>query len=206
MNIKWALQNKANQCAVPRCKNQIGPDYLGLDVCWRCFDKHCDKPFLQRYARGAAAKLYVAGRFLRTRKLYVRTKEMGMIKLGDLVKMDPENCGAYSQFLKKGDGKIIGIHPMGQKDLSRTVRRWDIEKVAHLTVRCDNGLVIIIGPSRLVEINGFKKPEEGTTRKSVGIRLKKKRHQPEAPAAVKKKRVPMRQRRRTALEDLWGST
>jgi hypothetical protein len=211
IQIQWKIKNNAQQCAVPRCRNPIGPTYLGLEICWRCFDKHCNKRFLQRYAKGNHSKIYLLGRYFTTGNLLVRTSQMGIIKLGDKVKMDPENCGAYSQFLKKGDGSIIGIHPLGRSDLGKTVRKWPLENVGHLTVRCDNGLVIIIGPSRLVEINGYKRPdnyEEGapvaarrrrpapTKRKTVGVRIKKKA----APKTVRK-RVP---RRRSMLDDLWG--
>jgi len=139
---------------------------------------------------------------------------MGVIKLGDRVKMDPENCGAYSQFLKKGDGKIIGIHPMGQKDLGRTVQKWSLDDVGHLTVQCDNGLVIVIGPSRLVEINGYKRPEEGElhrrrARKALRIGPKPKRKS--AKKVIKKARSkpkprPKRRPRKkgSILDELWG--
>lgn len=211
--IRWKLKNNARQCAVPRCKNPIGPGYLGLDICWPCFDRNCNSHgrHLAKYAKGNHSKIYVLGRYYTTGELLVRTSEMGIIKLDDRVKMDPENCGAYSQFLKKGDGVIIGIHPLGKGDLSRTVQKWPLEKVGHLTVRCDNGLVIIIGPSRLVEINGYSRPdsyEEGApaavkrprqpkpSGKTIGIRIRKK----PVPKPVKK-RIP---RRRPRLDDLWG--
>jgi hypothetical protein len=208
IQIQWKIQNNRRQCAVPRCKDPIGPTYLGLEICWRCFDKHCKKRFLQRYTRGNFSKIYVAGLYFTQGILLVRTSEMGIIKLGDRVKMDPENCGAYSQFLRKGDGKIIGIHPLGKSDLGKTVQKWPLHNVGHLTVRCDNGLVIIIGPSRLVEINGYKRPddyEEGAPvaarrkrpKKTVGVRVRKK----SAPKAVKKRRP---RRRRSMLDDLWG--
>jgi len=203
-HIVWKIQNNATQCAVPRCNNRIGPGYLGIDICWRCFDRHCDKPFLQRYTSGAFSKIYVAGRYFRHGTLLVRTSEMSFIKLGDKVKMDPENCGAYSQFLKKGDGVIIGIHPMGRKDLGKTVRKWPLKDVGHLTIKCDNGLVIIIGPSRLVEINGFKRPDErevptAVKRKGEGIRIGPRRKR--IPQKSLKKRRPMK---RSLLDDLWG--
>lgn len=205
--IQWKIQNNAWQCAVPRCKNPSAPTYLGLEICWKCFDKHCDKQFLQRYAKGNFSKIYVAGRYFAGGVLFVRTSEMGIIKLGDKVKMDPENCGAYSQFLKKGDGSIIGIHPMGKSDLAKTVHRWPLEKVGHLTVRCDNGLVIIIGPSRLVEINGFKRPDTrperppaAVRRRGVGIDLRTKKKT--TSRTVKKQRDRLEYR--GLLGDLWG--
>ena len=135
---------------------------------------------------------------------------MGVIKLGDKIVMDPENSGSYSEFLRKGAGVVIGIHPMGSKDLDKTARWCHLDDVGHLTVRCDNGLVIIIGVARIAEINGFKRPdlreddlpaavkrEPGT----VGVRVKKKA----TPQAVKKqetrKKVP---RKRGFLHGLWG--
>jgi len=218
--IRWKLQNNVHQCAVPRCKNPIGPTYLGLEICYRCFERHCDKPFLQRYTKGTFSKAYVSGKYYRGGALLVGTSEMGVIKLGDRVKMDPENSGAYSQFLKKGDGKVIGIHPMGQQNLDKTVKRWPLDKVGHLTIQCDNGLVIIIGPSRLAEINGFKRPSEeeihrrrmaqiasASKRRSARRRPKK----PEKPKTLttKLRRLPKpvkkaAAKRRNLLDDLWG--
>jgi hypothetical protein len=213
VNIRWRLKNNTRQCAVPRCKNPIGPTYLGLEICWPCFDRNCNSHgrHLAKYTSGSFSKIYVLGRYFTTGELLVGVSEMGIIKLDDRVKMDPENCGAYSQFLRKGDGVIIGIHPLGKSDLGRTVQRWPLEKVGHLTVRCDNGLVIIIGPSRLVEINGFKRPDEDTTQPAIrrrprkGIRIgpksRKKLTTTIKPKPVKKKRRP---RKKSMLDDLWG--
>jgi hypothetical protein len=212
VHIKWKLQNNVHQCAVPRCKHRIGPTYLGLDICWRCYGKHCDKPFLQRYTRGRFSNRYVAGLYFRGWPALVRTREMGIIKLGDKIKMDPENSGAYSQFLKKGDGTIIGIHPLSPKfkDLDRTVQKWPLERVGHLTVRCDNGLVIIIGPSRIAEINGYKRPDlrdeeapAAVKRRpgpTIGVRVKKRLPRKPSKKAAKK-RVP---RRGGSFRGLWG--
>lgn len=190
VHVRWKLQNNTHQCAVPRCKGPIGPNYLGLDICWRCFGRHCDTNFLKRYARDGFSKIYVAGRYFRGGQLLVRG-DMGLIKLGDRVKMDPENSGAYSEFLKKGEGEIIGIHPMGRKDLSRTVKSCPMKKVGHLTVRCDNGIVIVIGPSRLAEINGFKRPD---------LRRKPKRKKITKRGKILSLR---RNIRRRDVDDLW---
>jgi hypothetical protein len=189
-----------------------GPGYLGLEICWKCFDRHTDKPFLQRYARGHYSKIYVSGRYFRVETLIVRTDNMGIIKLRDRVKMDPDNCGAYSQFLKKGDGEIIGIHPLGRDDLGKTVQKWPLEKVGHLTVRCDNGIVIIIGPSRLVEINGFKRPDPGSRKPEPAAT--KRRRVPNKSSSVSVRRTPIpksgkkrrrpRPKPRGMMDDLWG--
>jgi len=204
-NIHWSLRNRAWQCAVPGCKNPIGPTYLGLEICWRCFNRQCDTRFLSQYATAGFSRIYVAGLYFGARQLLVRTSEMGMIKLGDKVKMDPDNSGPYSQFLKKGDGSIIGIHPMGRKDLGKTVSQWPLDDVGHLTIRCDNGLVIIIGPSRLIEINGHRRPDDDVpaARKRQGIRVGPRSKCATKQPAKRVRRRP-RPRGRSIIDDLWG--